>query len=53
MRIDITMVELADTICMLPCWRWSAGAQVERDHAKAAGTRIILYAGIDTERPRW
>lgn len=33
MKIDLCFVETADVICMLPDWKKSPGAKVERYHA--------------------
>ena len=52
MRIDLLLVEIADTIVMLPDWMQSDGATLEHDHAARLGKRIIDYRGIMTERPR-
>lgn len=53
MKIDLCFVETADTICMLPDWKISPGAKIEHHHAGRRKKRIILYAGLDTEPPRW
>ena len=53
MDIDIVLVSVCDAFCLLPDWKISNGAPVEYEHAKDCEKRIILYAGIDTERPRW
>lgn len=49
--IDLRMVEAADTLAMLPDWRWSPGAAVEHDHARKLKKRIIPYLGIGTQCP--
>jgi len=51
MRIDLLLVEIADTIVMLPDWMKSDGATVEHDHAVKLGKRIIDYKGISTQSP--
>ena len=53
MRIDLLLVEIADTLIMLPDWKKSPGAKIEHYHAGEEKKRIILYAGLDTEPPRW
>ena len=53
MKIDLCFVETAHTICMLPDWVKSPGAKIEHYHAGEEKKRIILYAGLDTEPPRW
>ena len=53
MKIDLCYVETADAICMLPDWTKSPGAKIEKYHAGEEKKRIIRYAGLDTERPRW
>ena len=51
MRIDLLLVEIADTLVMLPDWLQSDGATLEHDHAVKLGKRIIAYHGIKTESP--
>lgn len=53
MKIGLCFVETADVICILPDWKKSPGANVERYHAEEEKKRVILYEGIDTGRPRW
>ena len=53
MLIDLRFVEVSDVIVMLPDWKKSNGAPVERDHAFALKKRIIPYKGVDTDLPRW
>jgi len=53
MKIDLCFVEAADVICALPDWTKSPGAKIEHYHAGEEKKRIILYAGLDTEKPRW
>lgn len=53
MKIDLCFVETADAICMLPDWKKSPGAKIEKYHAGEEKKRVILYAGLDTARPRW
>lgn len=38
---------------MLPDWKKSPGAKVEKYHAEEEKKRVILYEGLDTARPRW
>ena len=51
LAIDLRMVEAADTLVMLPDWRWSPGAAREHDHARKLKKRIIPYLGIETQCP--
>ena len=51
MAIDLRMVEAADTLVMLPDWRWSPGAAREHDHASKLLKRIIPYLGVNTKCP--
>ena len=51
MRIDLLLVEIADTIVMLPDWLRSDGATLEHDHAVKLGKRVIQYRGMQTESP--
>ena len=53
MDIDIVLVSVCDTLCLLPDWTKSNGSHTEYEHASDNRKRIILYAGIDTEPPRW
>ena len=53
MKIGLCFVETADVICMLPDWKKSPGAKVERYHAEEEKKRVILYDGLDTAKPRW
>ena len=53
MKIDLCFVETADVICMLPDWKKSPGAKIERYHADEEKKRVILYEGLDTAKPRW
>lgn len=53
MKIGLCFVETADVICALPDWKKSPGAKIEHYHAGEEKKRIILYAGLDTEPPRW
>jgi hypothetical protein len=58
MRIDLLLVEIADTLVMLPDWMQSDGATLEHDHAVKLGKRIIDYKGISTQsslacKKRW
>jgi len=52
MKIGLCYVETADVICMLPDWKKSPGAKIEKYHAGEEKKRIILYEGLDTDRPR-
>lgn len=52
MKLDLLLVEIADTLVMLPDWLQSDGATLEHDHAVKLKKRIIDYRGIMTERPR-
>ena len=49
--VDLLLVEVADTIIMLPDWKHSDGATLEHDHAAMLKKRIIDYRGIGTESP--
>ena len=51
MRIDLLLVEIADTLVTLPDWKHSDGATVEHDRATKLGKRIIPYNGIKTATP--
>ena len=51
MRVDLLLVEIADTLVMLPDWLQSDGATLEHDHAAKLGKRIIDYKGISTQSP--
>ena len=51
MKLDLLLVEIADTLVMLPDWRWSPGAAREHDHARRLDKRIIPYLGINTSCP--
>ena len=51
MKLDLLLVEIADTIVMLPDWLQSDGATLEHDHAAMLKKRIIDYRGIGTESP--
>lgn len=53
MDIDLLLVEIADTLVMLPDWKKSPGAKIERYHAEEEKKRVILYEGLDTAKPRW
>lgn len=53
MAIDLQMVEAADTLVKHPDSIKSKGAGREQHRAAIHDKRIILYKGIDTERPRW
>ena len=53
MVIDLRFVEVSDVLVLLPDWKKSNGAPVERDHAFALKKRIVPYKGVDTDRPRW
>ena len=53
MKIDLCFVETADVICMLPDWKKSPGAKIEKYHAEEEKKRVILYEGLDTAKPRW
>jgi len=52
-NIDLVIVEACDAICMLPDWKKSTFAPVEKDLASAKNKRIIYYKGVDTDAPRW
>lgn len=41
MRIDLSMVDVADGIVMLPGWKDSGGARVELRHAMRNGKKIF------------
>ena len=51
MKLDLLLVEIADTLVMLPDWLQSDGATLEHDHAAMLKKRIIDYRGIGTESP--
>lgn len=42
MRIAISMLDVADAICLLPDWEQSAGARIERDYALKC-EKIMIY----------
>ena len=48
MDVDLLLVEIADTLVILPDWMQSDGATIEHDHAVKFGKRIIDYRGIMT-----
>ena len=48
MRIDLIFVDACDVVVLLPDWRYSDGAQIEVDRAKALGKEIIFYKNILT-----
>lgn len=47
MREDIAALLLCDAICMLPGWRNSHGARLERKIAKKLGMKIIISGGAE------
>lgn len=51
--VDMILLAVCDAFCLLPDWTRSSGANKEYAQANNTGNRIILYAGIDTEPPRW
>jgi len=53
LSVDLVIVSVCDTLCLIPDWTRSSGANKEYAQANNTEKRIILYAGIDTERPRW
>ena len=48
MQIDLIFVDACDVVVTLPDWRYSDGAQVEVDRAKALGKEIIFYENVLT-----
>lgn len=51
MPLCLSLVEKADTVALLPGWRSSPGALLERDYALYQGKKIIeLNADLDTVR---
>lgn len=47
MRICYMLLDLADTICMLPGWKESAGACIEYGYALAKDLKVIKIAGAE------
>jgi hypothetical protein len=45
MKIDKSMIEVADAIYMMPCWEGSPGARRELCHAIAEGKEVIYADG--------
>ena len=48
MQIDLIFVDACDVVVLLPDWRYSDGAQIEVDRAKALGKEIIFYENVLT-----
>ena len=48
MQIDLIFVAACDVVVLLPDWRYSDGAQIEVDRAKALGKEIIFYENVLT-----
>lgn len=46
MPICLQMVEQADIVVMLPGWKTSAGAKLERAYAEYQGKRVVDYTWI-------
>ena len=51
MYIDLHLIDVSDTLVLLPDWTQSHGAPIERDHAMRIGKRVVLYCGLETEAP--
>lgn len=47
MRICYKLLDMADTICMLPGWKESSGACIEYGYAYAKNLTLIKLAGAE------